>query len=460
MLRLAQHDTCERTFCYDPRMSPSPDQLSAAFEPTEDYARRLDRDDPLAGCRDRFEIPTRPDGEPVIYLAGNSLGLMPKDVRAAIGEELDAWATHAVDGHFEGEHPWYPYHEIFRESAARLVGAVPGECVMMNGLTVNLHLMMVSFYRPTPQRYKILVEHAAFPSDTYAVQSQIRHHGYDPADALLVARPREGEHLIRHEDIERIITEHGEQIALILFGGVNYFTGQVFDLPAITRAGRASGCVVGFDLAHAAGNVPLSLHDWDVDFACWCTYKYLNCGPGSVAGCFVHERHAQNTELPRFAGWWGNDPATRFRMHLNETFEPVRSADAWQLSNPPILSMAALRASLAIFDEVGMAALREKSLKLTGYLRSLLDQLNRDKAARGGERPAYEVITPRVPSEHGCQLSILVHADDPKGLQRALQGAGVVSDFRPPNVVRVAPVPLYNTFHELWRFGRMLERSF
>jgi kynureninase len=437
-------------------MNDRPTNSPPPFEHDEDFARQLDRDDPLAGYREQFEIPIRPDGQPVIYLAGNSLGLMPKAVRTAVGEELDAWAAHAVDGHFEGKHPWYPYHEMFRASAARLVGGLPGECVMMNGLTVNLHLMMVSFYRPTPQRYKILIEDAAFPSDVYAVQSQLRCHGFDPADALLVARPRDGEHLIRHEDIQRIITEQGDQIALILFGGVNYYTGQVFDLPAITRAGHAQGCVVGFDLAHAAGNIPLRLHDWDVDFACWCTYKYLNCGPGSVAGCFVHERHAANVDLPRFAGWWGNDPATRFRMHLNETFVPVPSADAWQLSNPPILSLAALRASLAIFDEVGMDALREKSLRLTGYLRFLLDRVNQSGATRVDRALAYDVITPR---EHGCQLSILVHAENPKGLQKALQEAGVVSDFRPPNVVRVAPVPLYNTFHEVWRFARILDRG-
>ncbi len=442
-------DPCTLT-SYDSRVSSTYDP--STFEPTEAFALRLDAADPLAAFRRRFAFPQH-DGRDVIYLAGNSLGLMPHAVRDAVGEELDTWARHAVDGHFEGPHPWYPYHELFRDSCCRLVGARPEEVVVMNTLTANLHLMMVSFYRPTASRFKILMEDTSFPSDTYAVQSQLRWHGYNPHEGLLRVRPREGEHLLRTEDIERMLAERGDEIALVLFAGVNYYTGQAFDLERIATAARRAGCVVGFDLAHAAGNLPLSLHDWDVDFACWCSYKYLNGGPGCVAGTFVHARHVADAGLPRFAGWWGNDPETRFRMHLNETFAPVASADAWQLSNPPVLALAALRASLAIFDEAGMAALRAKSLRLTGYLLDLLDRM----AVEGGGARGYEVITPRTERARGCQVSLLVHGDRPRSLQERLQGAGVISDFRPPNVVRVAPVPLYNSFHDVWRFAALLQ---
>ena len=425
------------------------------FRADEGFAREMDATDPLAACREQFHLPCAADGSPLIYFCGNSLGLQPKRVKDAIEQELDDWARLGVDAHFEGRTPWYSYHEALRDAGARLVGAAPGEVVFMNGLTVNLHLMMVSFYRPTPERYRILIEDCAFPSDNYAVRTQIRYHGFNPDDALLIARPREGEHTLRTDDIEELIERRGESIALVLLGGVNYVTGQVFDMRRIAAAARSKGCVVGLDLAHAAGNVPLSLHDWDVDFAAWCTYKYLNAGPGSVAGCFVHERHAGNVELPRFGGWWGNDPATRFRMHLNEDFAPVPTADAWQLSNPPILSMTALKASLEIFDDVGMEALRSKSLRLTAYLHYLLDQ---PQSPATGEPPAYESITPRDPTSHGCQLSILVRRD-PRGLRERLQRAGVVTDFRPPNIVRIAPVPLYNTFHEVWRFVRLLREA-
>lgn len=420
------------------------------YETGEAFALRLDAADPLAGWRERFHLPTG-DGAPLIYFAGNSLGLQPKAVEPAIRQELEDWARLGVDAHFHAKTPWYSYHEIFRESGARLVGGVPGEVVYMNGLTVNLHLMMVSFFRPTAERFRILIEGPTFPSDVYAVQTQLRCHGIDPADGLLVARPRDGEHMLRTEDIVDLLERQGASIALVLMSGVNYFSGQLFDIERITAAGHAAGCNVGWDLAHAAGNVPLRLHEWNVDFACWCTYKYLTCGPGSVAGCFVHERHGRNLDLPRFGGWWGNDPATRFRMHLNETFVPVASVEAWQLSNPPILSMAALKASLAIFDQVGMAALRAKSLKLTGYLEFLIRDIQR--AAGGATR--YEIITPADPHERGCQLSILVH-DRPREMQQTLQSAGVIGDFRPPNVVRLAPVPLYNTFHEVWRVGQIL----
>jgi kynureninase len=351
-----------------------------------------------------------------------------------------------VDAHFQGQTPWYSYHEVFREIGARLVGARPGEVVMMNSLTVNLHLMLTTFYRPTRERHKILIDEPAFPSDLYALQSQVRLHGFDPAEALLSLRPHNGEHTVRTEDIDALLQERGQEIAVVLINGVNFFTGQFFDLERLTTAAKHQGCVIGFDLAHAAGNVVLRLHDWQVDFAVWCNYKYLNSGPGTVGGCFVHERHGHNLNLPRLAGWWGNDPATRFRMHLEPEFLPRPGADGWQISNPPILAMAPLRASLAIFDEVGIAALREKSQRLTGYLQGLLDRL---PAGR------FEVITPRDPAQRGCQLSLLIH-DRPREVLCTLEEAGVVCDFREPNVIRVAPVPLYNTFEEVERFASLL----
>jgi len=426
------------------------------FRTDEDFARELDAADPLAGFRAHFHIPTNEAAEPLIYFCGHSLGLQPKAVRAAVDQELNDWARMGVHGHFKDQSPWYSYHELLREPMARLVGAQPHEVVVMNGLTVNLHLMMVSFYRPTADRFKILMEDSAFPSDTYAVRTQIRHHGFDPDQALLIARPRDGEHTLRTEDLEALIRQEGPRIALVLFGGVNYFTGQLFDMPRITAAAHAAGCTAGFDLAHAAGNVELRLHDWDVDFAVWCTYKYLNSGPGAVAGCFVHLRHAENTHIPRFGGWWGNDPKTRFRMHLNAEFDPVPSADGWQLCNPPILSLAAVKASLEIFDRAAISALRAKSELQSAYLLHLLDQHPAQRTDRGHSTPVrYEVITPPSPSHRGCQVSILAH-DRPDRLFKSLHAAGVVGDFRPPNVIRVAPVPLYNTFHEIWRFAQIL----
>jgi kynureninase len=419
-----------------------------AFGAEESFAREVDSRDPLATYRDRFLIPRRPDGEPVIYLTGNSLGLQPAGVRDALDRELDDWAKLAVDAHFEGETPWYSYHEVFRDSGSRVVGAQPGEIVMMNSLTVNLHLMMVSFYRPTPERHKILVEPFAFPSDTYAVKTQIRYHGYDPEQAMIVAEPSRGDYLLATEAIESLLAERGDEIALVMMGGVNYFTGQLFDIERITAAARARGCRVGWDLAHAAGNAVLRLHDWGPDFAVWCSYKYLNAGPGAVAGCFVHERNVGDSTLPRFAGWWGNDPETRFRMHLQPEFVPQKRADGWQLSNPPILALAPLKVALDIFDEIGMDRLREKSVALTGYLHHLVEH-------SAGER--IEVLTPREPSERGCQLSLRV-THHPRELARELEEEGVVVDFREPDVIRAAPVPLYNTFHEVWRFARILSR--
>lgn len=419
---------------------------SMTYSTDESFAHDLDAKDPLRGYRDRFHVPLDKTGKPVIYFCGNSLGLMPRAAREAVTQELDDWAGLGVDAHFEGRSPWYSYHEQFREVGARLVGARPGEVVMMNSLTVNLHLMMATFYRPTRRRYKILMDWPAFPSDIYAARSQTGMHRFDPNDAIIYVKPRDGEHSIRPRDIESILEDHGDMIALVLLSGVNFFTGQFYDVGRLAETARREGCVVGLDLAHAAGNVSLSLHDWGVDFAVWCSYKYLNSGPGAVAGCFVHERHAGNPDLPRLAGWWGNDPKTRFLMHLQPEFVPVASAEAWQISNPPILSMAPLRTSLQIFDEAGMPALRAKSELLTGYLRFLIGQMPSDR---------YEIITPKDPRQHGCQLSILARAH-PKELFKRLDAAGVKGDFREPNVIRVAPVPLYNTFHEVWHFAQIL----
>ncbi len=369
----------------------------------EQYARELDAEDPLAPLREQFALPTRLDGQPAVYLCGNSLGLMPKAVRELVQRELDDWSTMGVEAHFQGTAPWYCYHERFREAGARLVGAHSGEVVMMNSLTVNLHLMMVSFYRPRDTRTKILMEDHAFPSDQYAAASQVAFHGLSPAEAIVVAQARAGEKTLRTDDIVDILERRGDEIALVLLGGVNYYTGQRFDMGRLTDAAKQAGCVVGLDLAHAIGNVPLDLHEWGVDFAVWCSYKYLNSGPGAVAGCFVHERHAKSIALPRFAGWWGNDPEMRFLM--GQEFVPTEGADGWQVSNPSILAMAPLEASLELFDRVGLDALRAKSVLLTGYLEGLV---------QGIDGTHLEIITPGDQDARGCQLSIRVveHAKD------------------------------------------------
>jgi len=417
------------------------------FSADEQFALQLDSEDPLRHFRQKFHLPLGKDDKPLIYFAGNSLGLMPKAARAIVEEELDNWAKLGVDAHHATGTPWYTYHEALREPTARLVGAKPLEVICMNSLTVNLHLMMATFYRPTKSRFKILMEEPAFPSDTYAIKTQIAHHGLDPNDTLILARPRKSEFAIQTEDILDLIKKDAGQLAVVMLAGVNFFTGQLFDIEKITAAARKRGIVVGFDLAHAIGNVPLSLHDWNVDFAVWCSYKYLNAGPGAVAGAFVHERHATDKNLPRLAGWFGNDPNTRFRLHLEPEFIPVASADGWQISNPPIFSMAPLRASLAIFDDAGgMEPLRAKSVRLTSYLEFLLTEIGSKK---------FTVITPREPDARGCQLSILAH-EHPKQLLKELETANVKCDFREPNVIRVAPTPLYNTFREVWRFARTL----
>ncbi|HKZ26261.1 MAG TPA: kynureninase [Acidimicrobiia bacterium] len=395
----------------------------------------------IATFRDRFHIPVDTSGREVAYLCGHSLGLAPKAAAQLVETDLRSWAEMGVEGHLRAEAPWYGYHELVRLPLAQLVGAHPDEVVAMNSLTANIHLLMVSFFRPDRDRYQILMEANAFSSDTYAVVSQLRHHQIDERQSLVVASPRPGEDTIRTEDVVSLIHEHRDHLALVMMAGVNYLTGQFFDLAAVTAAAHHVGAVMGVDLAHAVGNVPLRLHDWGVDFAAWCSYKYLNGGPGAVAGAFVHRRHGWNPEVPRFAGWWGTDPETRFEM--SPEFRPRPGADGWQLSNPPILGLAPLRASLEIFDEASMTRLRERSVELTGYLQERL----------GGR---YPIITPRDPEARGCQLSLRV-GEGGGGLLAKLEAAGVVVDFRPPDVIRVAPVPLYNTEDDVDRLVAVLE---
>jgi kynureninase len=411
------------------------------------YAAELDRTDPLADYRYKFHIPRKQDGEE-IYLCGNSLGLQPLSTERYVREELEDWARLGVKGHFAGRRPWMPYHELFNERSARLVGAEPVEVVNMNSLTVNLHLMLVSFYRPTATRNRILIERSAFPSDRYAVASQIRFHGFDPDTSLVELAPAGSQRALDMDEVEALIRAEGERLALVMLPGVQYASGQAFDMARLTRAAHAVGALAGFDLAHAAGNLPLQLHDWDVDFAVWCNYKYINAGPGAVAGCFVHARHARAFELPRFAGWWGHDKATRFRM--GPDFVPIPGAEGWQVSNPPILALAPLLASLEIFDDAGMPKLREKSLRLTGYLEFLLDQRLPE---------AVEILTPRNPAERGCQLSLRIAGSRSRArnIFTRLEHAGVTADWREPDVLRIAPVPLYNTYTDVYRFVDVLD---
>jgi kynureninase len=414
--------------------------------PREQQALELDAADPLPARRAEFCVPPFGKGE-AAYLAGNSLGLQPKALRARIGTELDDWARLGVEGHTQARRPWLPYHELLREPAARLVGARPEEVVVMNSLTINLHLLMVSFYRPTPRRHAIVIEDSAFPSDSYAVRSQAAFHGFDPDEAVARLAPRPGEAALRTADVVRYLSEQGERVALVLLGAVNYFTGELLDIEAITAAGHAAGAVVGWDLAHAAGNVPLRLHDSGADWAAWCSYKYLNAGPGSLAGAFVHERHLADRGLPKFAGWWSTDPRTRFQMA--STVTPVDTADSWQVSNPPILAMTPVLLSLEMFDQTGMPALRAKSMRLTGYLESLLDEVC-------AARPAG-VITPRDPDRRGAQLSVRISDRDVGPLTERLRHEfGVFADTRRPDVIRLAPAPMYNTFHDCWRAATAL----
>jgi kynureninase len=408
------------------------------------YAQEQDAKDPLKGFRDQFHIPLH-EGETCVYLCGNSLGLQPKRTAAYLQQELDDWAKYGVEGHFHAQHPWMPYHEFLTESMATIVGGLPHEVVVMNSLTVNLHLLMVSFYRPQGNRNKILIDYSPFPSDRYAVDSQVKFHGLDPKDCIIELQPEEGTEIVDTENILRIIKEHGDEIALVMIGGVNYYTGQYYDVERITKAGHAQGCLVGFDMAHGAGNVPLQLHDHGPDFAVWCTYKYLNSGPGSLAGAFVHERHAESFDLPRFAGWWGHDKDARFLM--DNQFVPMRGVEGWQLSNPPILSMAAIRASLDVFMEAGFKNLVAKSRILTQYMEFLIDQLDTDR---------IRIITPKDLDQRGCQLSIQVK-DANKEIFTAISEKGVIADWREPDVIRIATAPLYNNHEDVWRFVDILK---
>ncbi len=417
--------------------------MSSVTDVREDLALELDAVEDPASRRDEFLIPPAVGGEfPLTaYLAGNSLGLQPQATRAELMADLDAWEQYGVHGHGDADRPWFSYHEDLRESAARLVGAEPHEVVAMNSLTVNLHLLLASFYRPTAIRHRIVIEDYAFSSDSYAVRSHVGLRGYDPDTAVLRLQPRPGEDTLRTEDIIATLNDHAHSIATVMLSGVNYLTGEVMDMPAITAAGHAIGATVGWDLAHAAGNIPLLLHDWDVDFAAWCTYKYVNSGPGAVAGAFVHDRHVTGPALPRLEGWWSTDPATRFEMRPETSPQP--SADAWSLSNPPILAMGPVRTSLQIFDEVGMAAIRDRSLRLTAYLRGLLDSL--------AERTPLTIVTPSQDERHGAQLSVRLDLDVAELCDRLSENWGVVADDRKPDIVRFAPAPLYCTFHDCWR---------
>lgn len=409
------------------------------------FAQELDARDPLAHFRERFHIPVMADGRDHLYFCGNSLGLQPKTVRAFVEQELSDWEKLGVEGHLHARNPWLPYHEFLTDAMAHVVGAQPNEVVTMNSLTVNLHLLLVSFYRPTGTRHKIIIEADAFPSDRYAVISQIQYHGFDPRTSLIELRSKSGHPVIPTEEILEVIAREGDSVALVMLGGVNYYSGQAFEMAKITQAGHAVGAKVGFDLAHAAGNLRLQLHDWGPDFACWCGYKYLNSGPGGLSGIFIHDRHAMDFSIPRFAGWWGHNKGTRFKMP--PYFEPLPGAEGWQLSNPPILALAALRASLEIFEEAGMEALCTKSEELTGYLEWLIHQKNTNDNIR--------IITPSDPAQRGCQLSLQTLSDGRDIFDR-LTAAGVIADWREPDVIRIAPVPLYNRYVDAWDFVEVL----
>ena len=411
------------------------------YNNSREFALELDKNDPLLSYQEKFHFPLQENGEKHIYLCGNSLGLQSKNTESFVIQELDDWKKLGVEGHFHARKPWLPYHEFLSESYSKIIGSKESEVVAMNTLSVNLHLMLVSFYRPDTLRNKIIIEGDAFPSDIYAVESHIRHHGLDPSESLIKLKPREGEVTIRLEDVKSVIQQNADSVSLIMLGGVNYYTGQVFEMKEIAEEAHKHNILVGFDLAHAVGNIPLSLHDWNVDFAVWCSYKYLNSGPGSVAGVFIHEKH-HSQDLERFAGWWGHDKESRFKMP--DEFVPIKTAEGWQLSNPPILSLAAVRAALSIFDEVGMSSLVTKSKKLTSYLVFLLNQISTDR---------INIITPE---QRGCQISISVKNGN-KDLFDEITKKGVIADWREPDVIRVAPVPLYNSFLDVYNFYKVLE---
>lgn len=417
------------------------------FQNTLDYAKSLDAQDTLAHYRDEFIFPQH-NGQDVIYFVGNSLGLQPKRTRSYVDEIMSDWANLAVEGHFYAEKPWWDYHERFAKPLSTIVGALPSEIAVMNTLTVNLHLLLVSFYRPTASRYKIICEEKAFPSDQYMLQSQVKFHGFDPADAIVEIKRREGEHNIRLEDVIDLIKQTGDELALVLIGGVNYYTGQVFDMKSITRAGHEQGAYVGWDLAHAAGNIHLELHDWDIDFAAWCSYKYMNSGPGNAAGCFIHEKHHHDTSLNRFAGWYGHNKERRFKMEPQ--FDPVNGADGWQVSNLPVLSLAPYLASAEMFEEVGMERLIAKRDLITSYLEFILKEIGRETHGH------FEVITPENPTERGSQISVFLHGEG-RSLFDYLMKNGVITDWREPSVIRLAPVPFYSRFEDMYKFGQVLK---
>lgn len=413
------------------------------YEATLAYAQEQDQIDILFPFRERFLIPQH-NGKDSVYLCGNSLGLQPKSVSYLMKQELDDWATHGVEGHFRAKNPWLSYHRLFTERLSKIVGAQTNEVVATNTLTVNLHLLMISFYRPTATRYKIIMEAGAFPSDQYAMETQVQMYGLDPEHAIIELKPRDGEHILRDEDVLAAIEEAGDSLAVVMMGGVNYYTGQLYNLKEITAAAHKVGAYAGFDLAHTVGNIPIQLHDWTVDFACWCSYKYLNSGPGGIGGLYVHEHHSSNPKTFRLAGWWGNNESTRFKMEKG--FVPENTAESWQMSNAPVFNMVAHNASLDIYDKAGMEALREKSLKLTGYLEFLLNKV---------EHLNFNIITPKEPHRRGCQLSMLF---DERGKEvfDQLTANGVIADWREPNVIRIAPVPLYNSFEDVYRFYDIL----
>ena len=419
------------------------------FENSLAFAQHLDAQDSLKQYQNEFSFP-QVNGKKVIYFTGNSLGLQPKRAKTYVDEVMNDWANFAVEGHFYAEKPWWDYHERFAQPLSKLVGALPSEVTVMNTLTVNLHLLMVSFYQPTSKRFKIICEEKAFPSDQYLFQSQVRFHGYEPEEAIVEVKRRDGEHNIRLEDVVAKINEVGDELALVLIGGVNYYTGQVFDMKTITEAGHRVGAYVGWDLAHAAGNIKLQLHDWQVDFAAWCSYKYMNSGPGNASGCFIHDKHHTNSELPRFAGWWGHNKERRFKMEPN--FDPVQGADGWQISNLPILSLAPYLASVELFAEIGMEALIAKRNTITSYLEFVLHEIDRE--VKGN----FEIITPSNRSERGCQLSVFLHGEG-RTLFDYLMKNGVIVDWREPNVIRLAPVPLYTSFEDIYHFGQILKRG-
>lgn len=418
------------------------------MENTLDFAQQQDNNDEVSSYREKFHHPVI-NGKQVLYFTGNSLGLAPKSAKEYVNAELDDWAKWGVEGHFHATHPWVSYHEILTPAMAQIVGANESEVVCMNSLTTNLHLLFVSFYRPTKQRFKIISEAKMFPSDRYLLETQVKHHGFSPDEAIIEVAPRKGEHLIREEDILAAIEQHKDELALVFFGGVNYFTGQLFDMETLTKAAHKAGALAGFDLAHAAGNIPVKLHEWDVDFAAWCTYKYINASAGNVGAIFVNDRHGNNTDTPRFGGWWGHNKERRFLME--NTFEPMTGAEGWQLSNVPIMGMAVLKSSLGIFAAVGIENLRQKSIRLTAFLEFVFNDIV-------NQFPDFEleIITPKQAEKRGCQLSVKLIGTD-KQFFSALTESGVIADFREPDVVRLAPTPLYNSFEDVYRFGQTLK---